>query len=478
MMRSMFAGVSGLTAHQDGMDVIGDNISNINTIGYKGSNVNFAEVMAQTEAAAQGPREGRGGINPQQVGLGVDVGSIKRDQTQGSLESTGVPTDAAIDGDGHFVVNDGAQNFFTRNGSFELDGANRLVSSSHGFRVQGWDETEVDEGEISVDRDAGLGDIEINVGEQMPEGIDMFTSEARLDGNLNTDVDYEEVEGGSLEWDDDEDEFLFNGDEPHNTITFDVFDAQGRRHTIAMDFIKTGQDGDDVSDWEAGMRIANFEDYEDQFYDDDGDLTNTDEAVLEDNITFEFDADGRLIMDDDGDLDDEGIWEETEIHELFGGINEFKIDEDIGDEDFVLDFSRLTQLADDFSVRGRAEDGYEPGTLDNFSIDSDGVIVGQYTNGLSAAIGQIAVADFANPSGLVREGDSLFLSSANSGEPNIGVAGTGGRGEIQSGTLEMSNVDLAEEFTDMIRTQRGYQANSSTITTSDEMLQELVNLTR
>ena len=187
MMRSMFSGVSGLTSHQSRMDVIGDNIANVNTVGYKGSNVNFAEMMAQTEQAAQSPREDIGGTNPQQVGMGVEVGSIDTDITQGSLESTGVATDAAIEGDGYFVVEDAeGRELYTRNGSFDTDAQGNLVTSAQGLQVQGWSETTVEEGEPVVDRDTELGSIDINMGASMPEGIDLLSSEVTIDGNLNT----------------------------------------------------------------------------------------------------------------------------------------------------------------------------------------------------------------------------------------------------------------------------------------------------
>ena len=478
MMRSMFSGVSGLTSHQSRMDVIGDNIANVNTVGYKGSTVNFAEMMAQTEQAAQSPREDIGGTNPQQVGMGVEVGSIDTDITQGSLESTGVATDAAIEGDGYFVVEDAeGRELYTRNGSFDTDAQGNLVTSAQGLQVQGWSETTVEEGEPVVDRDTELGSIDINMGASMPEGIDLLSSEVTIDGNLNTleAEDYIEdgfdgydfTQGADYEYD--------IGNEPHHTITFDVFDAQGQRHTLAMDFIKTGQD-DDGSDWEIGVRLENLEKYEDEDGEINFDATLTDDPWELENM---FDSEGRLNLDElDGTEIEDGVFDDDTVNDFFGDIDGFKIDDDIGDEDFILDFSDLMQQADDFTVAGAAEDGYEPGVLDNFTIEGDGTVMGQYTNGLNAPIGQIALATFENPGGLTREGGSLFNESANSGEASIGVAGRGGRGEIRSGTLEMSNVDLAEEFTDMIRTQRGYQANSSSITTSDEMLQELVNLAR
>ena len=485
MLRSMFAGVSGLSSHQERMDVIGDNIANVNTIGYKGSNVNFAEMMAQTEQAATAPRAERGGINPQQVGMGVQVSSINTDITQGSLESTGVPTDAAIEGDGYFVVSDGTQNMYTRNGAFEVDASGHLVNSAQGFRVQGWSDTLVREGEIVVDNDTAAGDIDINIGEPMPEGIDLYTTEATVDGNLDTRISEEnwlsEHEADTYGWVEEEERFVWHDGDgeilyPHHTSTFDIFDAQGQRHRIAMDFTKNDQT-EDQSEWNVQIRLDDLERYS-HFLDEDGEIENHDDAILEGLEHLVFDNEGRLDFEESALDDDDGIFETSYVDLGLTDRDEFKMetpDEPIG---LDINFAEVMQQADDSTAEGYAEDGYEPGVLNNFSIETDGTIVGQYTNGLDAPIGQIALADFENPAGLLREGGSLFLESANSGEASIGVAGTGGRGEIEAGALEMSNVDLAEEFTEMIRTQRGFQGNSTSIETSDEMLQELVNLAR
>ena len=541
MMRSMFSGVSGLTSHQERMDVIGDNISNVNTVGYKGSNVNFAEMMALTEQAAQSPREDIGGTNPQQVGMGVEVGSIDTDITQGSLESTGVPTDAAIEGDGYFVVEDAeGRELYTRNGSFNTDAQGNLVTSAQGLRVQGWSETTVDDGDVVVDEGAGLGDIQINMGSSMPEGIDLATTEMSLDGNLDTMMqddyitgrvvemsDYDTLEDifdsddndigniedlqdgieGALEygWIDGEIGFYFeddNGDilgiegidaeeliedTPHHTSTFDIFDEQGQRHTIALDFAKKYQlddagDNENIDDegshWAVGMRLENLDDYGvDTGGLEAGDHVGIIDWDVEDYFAdIRFDESGRL---EEGLADLEDLIDEALITDYGDDLEmdtaDLKFD---GEHDIHIQMDDIMQQSDAFTLEGAAEDGYEPGVLDNFTLEGDGTIMGQYTNGLNAPIGQVALATFENPGGLTREGGSLFSPSANSGEASIGVAGTGGRGEIRAGTLEMSNVDLAEEFTDMIRTQRGYQANSSSITTSDEMLQELVNLAR
>ena len=503
------------------MDVIGDNISNTNTVGYKGSNVNFAEMMSQTIESAQAPQDDSGGTDPQEIGLGVDIASIDLDTSQGGLESTGVDTDAAIDGDGYFVLDDGEQNFYSRNGSFDLDADNHLVNNSHGYRVQGW---EAEDGE--VDASGEPGDIEIDVGQEI-SGERLATSEIQVDGNLDAralgeemditdqffsddifdfdpdgnltaenntedeisieldlvdDVDdYEETEGNigitenedgntveiGIESDEDDADISFldeyDGDlinmtydeddlddvstltegftefavmpQGTDSINFDVFNEQGQRHPVQIDFAKSEQ-----NEWQAEI-----------FFDD--------EEILTEDI--EFDNTGALVSDEIVELDMEDY------------VDSHKMPENV-----EVNLSGLMQQADDFTVEGESRDGYPPGYLDSFAIDSNGIVTGQYTNGLEEEIAQIALASFANPSGLEREGGGLYQPSANSGDPDVGAAGAGGRGELAAGSLEMSNVDLSEEFTDMIRTQRGFQGNSTTITTSDEMLQELVNLTR
>ncbi len=222
-----------------------------------------------------------------------------------------------------------------------------------------------------------------------------------------------------------------------DTVNFEIFNEQGERHPVQIDFAK-----DEQNNWEA-----------------------------------EFSFDGEEILTEEIEFDNTGALVSDEIVELDMEDNDY-VDSHKMPETVEVNMSGLMQQADDYTVEGESTDGYPPGYLDSFAIDGNGIVTGQYTNGLEEEIAQIALASFANPSGLSREGGGLYQPSANSGDANVGAAGTGGRGELAAGSLEMSNVDLSEEFTDMIRTQRGFQGNSSTITTSDEMLQELVNLTR
>lgn len=409
MMRSMYAGVSGLKTHQTRMDVIGNNIANVNTTGFKASRVTFKEMLSQTLSGAKAPQDNRGGMNPQQVGLGVSLGSIDTNHVQGNLQSTGLGTDLAIQGNGYFIVNNGTQNFYTRAGALTLDENGNLVNASNGYIMQGW---LANNGIINTN--SPLTGIRIPIGDTMAP---QASTEAVFAGNLNA--------ADRVEW----------------TATIDIYDSQGEKHTLTLDFNPTETDNEWT--WTASI----------------------DGASLSSNKgTITFGGDGKVKVDEDN-----------------SDTFTFNIDFDNGTDQitgFRLDLSAVTQMAGDNTLDGLYADGYSMGSLESFSIDNAGVITGSYSNGLTKAIGQIAIANFSNAGGLTRVGDTLFAESQNSGIAQIGAAGTAGRGKISAGTLEMSNVDLAEQFTDMITTQRGFQANSRIISTTDEMLQDLVNLKR
>ncbi|HHU92033.1 MAG TPA: flagellar hook protein FlgE [Halanaerobiaceae bacterium] len=408
MMRSMYAGVSGLKAHQTRMDVIGNNIANVNTAGFKASRVTFKEMLSQTLSGAKAPQDNRGGMNPQQVGLGVSLGSIDTNHVQGNLQSTGLGTDLAIQGNGYFIVNNGTQNFYTRAGALTLDENGNLVNASNGYIMQGW---LANNGIINTN--SPLTGIRIPIGDTMAP---QASTEAVFAGNLNS--------ADPLPW----------------TATMDIYDSQGEKHTLTLNFTHTGND----NEWTWTATI------------DGATLGGSNETTG--TITFGGDGKFASVTGDTFDID------------FNNGTDQIA--------GFRLDLSAVTQMAGDNTLDGLYADGYSMGSLESFSIDNAGVITGSYSNGLTKAIGQIAIANFSNAGGLTRVGDTLFAESQNSGIAQIGAAGTAGRGKISAGTLEMSNVDLAEQFTDMITTQRGFQANSRIISTTDEMLQDLVNLKR
>jgi len=411
----MYSGVSGLKVHQNQMDVIGNNISNVNTTGFKGSRVTFKEMLNQTLSGASSPQEGRGGTNPKQIGLGVQLGSIDTNMGQGSLQSTGKMTDMAIQGNGFFIVNDGSQNYYTRAGNIDFDEEGYLVNTANGNRVQGWTADENGEfGGLTVDN---MGDIDFDQ-TMDANATENITTDGNLDASMNT--------GEST------------------IITTSVFDSLGYEHDVNIELEKTGD-----TSWELT----------DETYINIGDTNINPSNTGDFSHSITFDSDGIITGGQNLDID-------------------FNPGTGASTQTVSLDFSRLSQFAGDSTADVRTVDGYGEGELKDFTMNDEGVIIGSYDNGYNKDLARIGLANFANPAGLQKSGDTMFNVSNNSGDPQVGAAGVGGRGTISSGTLEMSNVDLAEQFTKMITSQRGFQANSKMITTSDEMLQGLVNMKR
>lgn len=414
MMRSLFAGVSGLRNHQVRMDVIGNNIANVNTVGYKASRVTFEEAFAQLVQGASRPpgrdAEVMGGTNPIQVGLGMNISSIDLLFTQGNRETTGVTTDLAIQGESFFVVSDGKTKYYTRSGNFQLDANGRLVSSTNGFVVQG----RLAQNGVLTDR---VGDIKLPFGQKSAARA---TTTAMIGGNLDAEAQI----GATRE----------------TTIT--IFNEQGIKHELKVVFEKIGQDR-----WEADFEVI----------DENGLSIHTDTTEIV------FNSDGSLQSPDTFDLNIGGSGFNDPVVLNFGTVDEI---------------DGLSQFGAPSSVVLREQNGYTMGYLQNIAIDQTGTITGSFTNGVTLTLGQIVLADFNNPSGLMRVGDNMYAVSANSGEAVLNYAGAGSQSQITSGALEMSNVDLAQEFSNMITAQRGFQSNARVISTSDEMLQELVNLKR
>lgn len=415
MMRSLFSGVSGLRNHQIRMDVIGNNIANVNTVGYKSSRVTFEEAFAQLlQGASRPPGDANnvsGGVNPVQVGLGMNIGSIDLLFTQGNIESTGVTTDMAIQGDSFFVVSNGTGNVFTRSGNFQLDANGRLVASTNGYIVQGKMATD------GVLTDT-IQDIKLPFGQKSAAKA---TTQVSLAGNLNAEADV--------------------GDTRETTIT--VFDAMGARDEVTITFTKSSG-----TTWDYAINVANG--------------------------TVVGGGTGTLTFDNQGRLTDPVPSTAFEFTPASGAAN---VSVGIG-WGRAGQVSGLSQFAAPSTAVLKEQDGYTMGDLERFSIDQTGTITGAFTNGVTLTLAQIALADFNNPAGLIRSGDNMYQVSANSGSPVLGFVGEGSQSSITSGALEMSNVDLAQEFTSMITAQRGFQSNARVITTSDEMLQEVVTLKR
>ena len=568
MMRSLYSGVAGLKTHQTRMDVIGNNIANVNTTAYKSSSMTFSELMSQTTQKASGANAttGVGGTNAKQIGLGVKAGAINTAiTTQGSAQSTGNPFDIMITGDNFFVVSNGSENFFTRDGSFYVDGAGNLAMTSTGYNVMGWgvDETT---GNIKQDTVTALRIMSAANMTYPPEA----TTKANISGILD---------------ENDKDVTSANG----KTVNLNFFDARGYSYTAKFTFKQSGGDKTneysmelnkildstgaeiDISKLKFGNRSQQKMETKVTLNTDaykwDGKVLKTKDGTTEvANLADIFKADGSLITPADDAaaqkqqkaLDAiakaygyEGSTDEflnlyitstadkdkqLTIQDLLGNMMAGKttdvlpadgsaitmegryfegttvvFNKDTGKlesvggsttnlnvnaafsalggnfSDVTIDLSECTN----YDKKGTSTIGATSGDLDGLGtgrrlgdmigvfIQKDGMIYASYDNGMTKLLGQIATAAFANASGLEKEGDNLYSATLNSGEfDGIGVDITAGGGYMSTGQLEMSNVDLSSEFTEMITTQRGFQANSRIITVSDTLLEELTNLKR
>ncbi len=570
MMRSLYSGVAGLKTHQTRMDVIGNNIANVNTTAYKSSSMTFSELMSQTTQKASGANAttGVGGTNAKQIGLGVKAGAINTAiTTQGSAQSTGNPFDIMITGDNFFVVSNGSENFFTRDGSFYVDGAGNLAMTSTGYNVMGWgvDETT---GNIKQDTVTALRIMSAANMTYPPEA----TTKANISGILD---------------ENDKDVTSANG----KTVNLNFFDARGYSYTAKFTFKQSGGDKTneysmelnkildstgaeiDISKLKFGNRSQQKMETKVTLNTDaykwDGKVLKTKDGTTEvANLADIFNQDGSLITPQDdaaaqkqqkaldaiakaygyeGSTDEflnlyitstENKDKQLTIQDLLGNMMAGKMTdvlpadgsaitmegryfegttvvfnkdtaklESVGGSttnlginaafsqlggnfsDITIDLSECTN----YDNKGTSTIGATSGDLDGpgtgcgrrlgdmigVSIQKDGMIYASYDNGMTKLLGQIATAAFANASGLEKEGDNLYSATLNSGEfDGIGVDITAGGGYMSTGQLEMSNVDLSSEFTEMITTQRGFQANSRIITVSDTLLEELTNLKR
>jgi len=419
MMKALFAAIAGLQNHITYMDVVGNNIANVNTQGFKASRVTFQDMLTQTISGASAPTENRGGTNPQQVGLGMKIGGIDVLHTQGSLQATGRNTDFAIQGSGFFIMRDGARTFYTRDGAFDVAVTGELVNPTNGFKVQGW---RADTNGVT-DIDSPLGSIIIPLGQSIAA---QETTQVTLQGN---------VDSTALE----DDSF---------STTIDVYDSLGAPHPVTLTYTRTAN----VNEWEVTA-------------------TSDDDAIA--GLTVDTGAGGTTVV-----FDSSG----RRLTPALGTTMEIAVDMEVdsGATDFnmIIQHDSLTQFAGPGTIAPTYNNGFSAGSLVSFSVGPGGDITGIFSNGTTRPLGQIAMAQFTNPAGLQKSGSNLFESTSNSGVPSIGTPGTGGRGSIGAGVLEGSNTDLAREFTNVVIAQRGFQASSRIISTADQMLEGLVNLIR
>ena len=485
MMRSLYSGVSGLKNHQTRMDVVGNNISNVNTTGFKSSRVTFSDTLSQTLSGASAPTENRGGTNPKQIGLGSATSAIDTLFTDGSVQSTGVNTDLCLSGNGLFIVKDGNLSYYTRNGNFKFDKEGYYVNSD-GLKVQGWSATTPGD---AINTNGQPSEICIPAGKTMAASA---TKVATFSKNLDaaepmiksmsvtyvdgTTADVPAVTTAAVEVGKDFDAgagakkvasitlkmtdgttttetsgaFKLNNSKPKTTIAT-IYDSLGNAHNVTIYMTKTEVSSKNGNKWTISLDPAGTN--KQTITESDGTTTTVNMTDLE----LQFDVNGGL--------------------KTGSGTATLTLTNGAGDNQSVnLTFDDVTQYAGS-STAFATTDGNAAGTLKCVSIDSNGVITGTYTNGLNVQEAQVAIAQFNNASGLTKTGNSLYTESNNSGTPNIGTISDLGC-TVTPSSLEMSNVDMASELTDMIVTQRGYQSNSKIITVSDELLETLINMKR
>lgn len=443
MMRSLYSGVSGLKVHQTKMDVIGNNIANVNTVGFKSQRVSFNELFYQTTQSASGPNAetSTGGQNAKQIGLGASVGQISINITAaGGSQSTGNAFDLAINGSSFFVVEQGGAEYYTKAGNFTTDGFGNLVTGS-GAYVMGY----------TAERDNATGDFVLMTDELRPISLysDEYmytapaqTTSASMAGNINSeDADFTTTGIGYKA----PDLYVYDSLGNKYGVQMKIEQVQGSTTEYKMSPLKIFKGTEEVTNMAA------------EFTFDGGQA---------DSISLEFDGTTGLINTVPAEFTI-NILEDGQLADAF-------------QQDIVVDFSALTCYGSEYSVTAEKSDiggGKAVGNMISLGIQTDGKIIASYDNGDTACIGQVAVATFANAAGLEKAGDNMYAATMNSGDATTGDITSFGE-TMSSGVVEMSNVDLAAEFTDMIVTQRGFQANSRVITTSDTMIEELINLKR
>lgn len=428
-------GASGLTATSTAMSVIGDNIANINTTGFKGSRADFASMIPNSIG-------GLGGA--QQLGTGTGLSQVRAMFGQGSLQQTGSALDMAVTGNGFFQVNDGDQSYYTRDGSFYMDNAG-YVTNAAGLRVQGY--SALDDGTI-IPRG---GDLQIDTGQAPSQATSEVTFDLTLK-NLDTSDFDTQLSSGGLTLDGNT-VTLADVDDANGNIwatSSTIYDDAGNAHEVTFLF---EQESDTTVTYKAVVDGAEMGQTEGFLYEiGEGSVTLTDGAVSASE--FQITASDTFAYTTSA----------PEFSVLLG--------KDVNGDD--TDGGVL--IADENSVTSLSQDGYAIGEVTGIEVDDEGIITANYTNGEEKVLGQVVLATFDSQAGLRRLGGNLFSSSYASGDPAIGTPGSGTRGNLQGFALEGSNVELEHEFVKMIQSQRSYQANARVISTASDTLQELVNL--
>lgn len=550
MMRSMYSGVSGLKTHQTKMDVIGNNIANVNTVGFKSSSVTFSEIMYQNLSGASGPNAltGTGGVNAKQIGLGVTTGSTSVNITgPGASQTTGRAFDIKLNdtnsATSFFIVSNGSGTQFTRAGSFYVDGAGNLCMTSTGYNVMGW-QVDPTTGDIRKDTVSALRVMSEKNMTSAPEATVNGRCEGVLDKN-STDVTSEAGQAMNLSFYDALGysyvaKFAIketNRDTGEYTVELtDILDSTNKSilDQTKYDSVTGTYDPDYLGDifgavksqtktytpragWTTVDAANNIFEYNATYYRYDAAAGNLVEVadngggnyvqvpggttktlaeafgvspyatgitmtngvvtanVSSANYTLKFNLDDG-VFDYIGATGQDNVF--LNLKDTLGGNFE-NIDIDFTGTKWFDNGGSSTIGMDKGDVDGKTGTGKKVGDMIGVFVDTNGKIYGSYDNGNTILLGQIAVAQFANAMGLEKVGDNCYTTTLNSGEfDGIGVDITAGGGTMSTGMLEMSNVDLSSEFTEMITTQRGFQANSRIITVSDTLLEELINLKR
>jgi flagellar hook protein FlgE len=489
MMGSLFSSISGLKNHTTWMNAIGNNISNVNTTGYKQTRVTFREAITQNYGSASGANiaSNRGGLNPQQLGLGSVLGTLDTIMTQGAIQTTGNVTDVAIQGNGFFLLESGNTTSYTRAGNFYFDNEGNFVNSTGAF-VQGWQlnpvRTDSVPGPVTTVYPAEI-DTTVPYGKiTIPQNMVMAPQQT---GNANLSPN---------PWQDRTHGIFFKGNLDSMTpmggttrIDATIYDSLGNEHLIAFTFTQTVDTAaGGKATWDV---VAN-------------DVTATNGVIppaapnLFTNpvVGLEFNADGSL-MDDGAVLAAPNVINTIQLPLTNGAVTPLIVSVNFGTENDAIapgspglrdgltgDYGNGTidPITATYIPKHTAYtylvDGYSEGTLTGVSIDSNGNINCNFSNNQIITMAKLALANFPNAAGLEKIGDTLFVESANSGRPQVSTAGNAGLGTITSSALEASNVDLSVELTNMIIAQRGFESNARIVTTSADMLDTLVNLGR
>lgn len=436
--RSLFIGTSSLRSHQRRFDVIANNVANVNTTGYKASRINFVEQFNQiiTRGRASNVVEGRGsgGYNPLQYGLGVRVGSIAPDLSQGIIETTNRPLDMAIQGDGFFVYQLNGRQFYSRSAPITRDSEGFLIDPTTGAILQGYNVNRDTNGFIVYDAN-GISSLNKVLDNLQISNLTVAppkqTQTIKVTGNLNADASQNSTAVSSLT----------------------IFDNFGTAHNLTFTFTKTAN----PNEWSISAEI-------------DGN------ALTLGATTVTFNADGTINTPNSLTIT-AGNLNTALGQNLFDATTPKDITVQLAPTGNLL--QGITQFSGLNTISFQYQDGYALGELSNLSVDDSGKIWGSFTNGRTELLGQVALAKFANPNALTREGNNMFAVAPDSGLPLIGTAvDTFASTRIFSGALEQSNVDLTEQFTNMITTQRAFEAAARTITITDVMLAETNNLKR